>query len=104
MAGEQSQIQGVPAGVTLEPVPQNSDANGISGVPAGVTLEAVPSQSQTQQPDLGRFQGYSELGQGFIKGAKETARTVVGAADSAANWINQKLGTSELDFPAHFLC
>src|SRR6266446_9640472 len=99
MAGEQSQIQGVPAGVTLEPVPQNTDANGISGVPAGVTLEAVPSQSQTQPtaPEgmAGRFGAYNELGQGVIKGAKETARTVVGAADSAANWINQKLGTSE---------
>jgi hypothetical protein len=64
--------------------------------------EPAQSSQTTQQPDLGRFQGYSELGQGFIKGAKETARTVVGAADTAANWINRKLGTSELHAPTPF--
>jgi hypothetical protein len=58
----------------------------------------VPKDSaQSAQPEgmAGRFGAYNELGQGVIKGAKETARTVVGAADSAANWINRKLGTSE---------
>jgi len=50
----------------------------------------------------GRFGAYNELGQGVIKGAKETAQTVVGAADSAANWINRKLGTSELHAPIPF--
>src|ERR1700726_1439581 len=62
----------------------------------------APKSQTVQPPDAGRFQGYSELGQGFIKGAKETARTLVGAADTAANWINRKLGTSELHAPIPF--
>ena len=49
-----------------------------------------------------RFGAYNELGQGVIKGAKETVQGVVGAADTAANWINRKLGTSELHAPTPF--
>jgi len=73
-------------------------------------IDAAPAQSQAAQPshpgvfDLlaGNPQASPEVGEGFIKGAKETARTVVGAADSAANWINRKLGTSELHVPIPF--
>jgi hypothetical protein len=94
-----------------QPAPQVDLSDSLvpkSPVAAGQSIDLsdslVPKDStqSTQQPDLGRFQGYSELGQGFIKGAKETARTVVGAADTAANWINQKLGTSELHAPTPF--
>src|SRR6266446_6127140 len=42
---DQTQIQGVPPGVTLEPVPQSSAQSNISGVPPGVTLEPVSSTS-----------------------------------------------------------
>jgi hypothetical protein len=63
------------------------------------------SAGQTQaQPEgmAGRFGAYSQLGEGVIKGAKETVQGVVGAADTAANWINRKLGTSELHAPVPF--
>src|SRR5712671_6304690 len=91
MAGEQSQIQGVPPGVTLEPV-QSDNASGISGVPAGVTLEAVPAQSQIGPPNqpegmAGRFGAYSQLGEGVLKGGKETAQGVA----SAINWTSDKV-------------
>jgi hypothetical protein len=66
--------------------------------------KAQPIQTDSAQPEgmAGRFGAYSQLGEGAIKGAKETAQTLVGAADTAANWINQKLGTSELHAPTPF--
>jgi hypothetical protein len=81
--------------------------------PAPVTLDmstsqplsAAPSADSSAQPPegmAGRFGAYSQLGEGAIKGAKETAQTLVGAADTAANWINRKLGTSELHAPVPF--
>jgi len=50
----------------------------------------------------GRFNAYAELGEGAIKGFKETTRGTVELADKAANWINRKLGTSELHAPVPF--
>src|SRR6266404_2250153 len=83
------------AGLVPKESTQPPSATGAIDFSAGL----VPKDStQSAQPEgmAGRFGAYNELGQGVIKGAKETARTVVGAVDSAANWINQKLGTSEL--------
>src|SRR6266852_6957081 len=80
-------------------------------------ISSAPAQSQDgslhlsdlitgnrPQPEgmAGRFGAYSQFGEGAIKGAKETAQTLVGAADTAANWINRKLGTSELHAPIPF--
>lgn len=110
---QQPQIQGVPPGVTLEPV-QPSSTPSIQGVPAGVTLEPIQQQTQpmvtnsagetmpadvaarhaltrqgkTDAPvDLGQYQGVSEIGHGFIK---EAART----GEGVANLINKVLPRS----------
>jgi hypothetical protein len=49
--GDQTQIQGVPAGVTLEPVPQNnSQPSRVTGVPPGVTLEPVSTTRPVSKP------------------------------------------------------
>src|SRR5947209_20286280 len=82
-------------------VPKSSVATG-QNIDLSDSLVPKDSAQSTQQPDAGRFQGYSELGQGFIKGGKESIQTLVGAADSAANWINQKLGTSEAHVSSPF--
>src|SRR5690242_1401087 len=56
MANGQSQIQGVPPGVTLEPIPQTgaqpsgADTSNIQGVPPGVTLEPVAPPTVSKAP------------------------------------------------------
>ena len=53
---DNNQIQGLPAGVTLDSTPH--DAAPIQGMPAGVTLDSMPhdaapvSQTQTQTPPV----------------------------------------------------
>src|SRR6266566_865622 len=57
----------------------NSDVSTIGGPPQ---LDI----SKSPDPLAGRYQAYSELGRGAIKGAKETARTVGG-------WLGEAFGS-----------
>ncbi len=89
------QIEGLPPGAILKPLAQSA-APQIEGLPAGAVLRPIkPVQNvntspATPAPDLGRFQGVSELGTGVLKGAKETLRTLGGWAGEAFGSPNVK--------------
>ena len=81
---------------STHPVPQTSQDDS--------TPDYVKRMAATNPNEFGsgRFNAYAELGEGAIKGFKETTRGTVELADKAANWINRKLGTSELHAPVPF--
>src|SRR6266404_1675664 len=72
MSNDQPQIQGVPPGVTLEPV-QQSSTPAIQGVPAGVTLE--PIQSSTAVGTVGGQPFDPSSGQSYADVAARHARS-----------------------------
>src|SRR5437870_1410944 len=92
MANGQSQIAGVPPGVTLEPVPQNNTQAGtdasIQGVPAGVTMPADVAARHARSREGRDIQPSSQsfptsVATGYAKEAVKTLEGVVNLANKA---------------------
>lgn len=92
MPTDSTQIEGLPAGSTVEPI------SGVQGLPPGSTVEPI-GQSAAQSTENGQEQSQSssgqasedpraQVGRGFVNAAKQTAGMIGGAG----NWIEKKIG------------